>query len=100
MADPIPKVGKSNQHTFDILAWWKAHKEEYPILGQLARDVLAMQVSTVASESAFSAGGRVLDPFCTRLDPTMVEALVYTKDWIARARKGYIAVPYIYLQFN
>jgi hypothetical protein len=100
LADPILKVGKNNQHTFDILAWWKAHKEEYPILGQLARDVLAMQVSTVASESAFSAGGRVLDPFRTRLDPTMVEALVCTKDWIAGARKGYIAVPYIYLQFN
>lgn len=46
------------------------------------------------------AGGRVLDPFCTRLDPTMVEALVCTKDWIAGARKGYIVVPYIYLQFN
>jgi hypothetical protein len=86
---------------FDILAWWKAHKEEYPLLSQLARDVLAMQVSTVASESAFSAGGRVLDPFRTRLDPTtMVEALVCTKEWIARARKGYIVVPYIYLQIN
>jgi hypothetical protein len=49
LTDPILKVGKNNQHTFDILAWWKAHKEEYPILGHLARDVLAMQVSTVAS---------------------------------------------------
>jgi hypothetical protein len=100
LADPIFKVGKSNHHTFDILAWWKAHKEEYPILGQLARDVLAMQVSTIALESAFSAGDRVLDPFRTRLDPTMVEALVCTKDWITRARKGYIEVTYIYLQFN
>jgi hypothetical protein len=99
LTDPILKIGKNNQHTFDILAWWKAHKEEYPILGQLARDVLAMQVSTVASESAFSAGGRVLDPFRTRLDPTMVEALVCTKDWIAGARKGCITVTYIYLQF-
>jgi hypothetical protein len=64
------------------------------------RDVLAMQVSTIASESAFSVGDRVLDPFRTRLDPTIVEALVCTKDWIARARKGYIEVTYIYLQFN
>jgi hypothetical protein len=39
LADPVLKVGKSNQHTFDILAWWKAHKEEYPLLGQLVRDV-------------------------------------------------------------
>jgi hypothetical protein len=30
-------------------------------------------VSTVVTESAFSVGGRVLDPFRTRLDPTMVE---------------------------
>jgi hypothetical protein len=59
-----------------------------------------MQVSTVASESAFSVGGCVLDPFRTRLDPTIVEALVCTKDWIAGARKGCITVTYIYLQFN
>ena len=49
--------------------------------------------------NAFSAGGRVLDPFRTRLDPTMVEALVCTKDWISGARKGCITVTYIYLQF-
>ena len=89
LADPPLKVAKANQHTFDILAWWKGHKDEYPIMYQLARDVLAMQVSTVASESAFSAGGRVLDPYRNRLDPSMVEALVCTRDWIAGARKGY-----------
>jgi hypothetical protein len=47
-----------------------------------------MQVSTVASESAFSAGGRVIDPYRSRLDPDMEEALVCTKDWITAARKG------------
>ncbi|MEI4927463.1 hAT family dimerization domain-containing protein, partial [Klebsiella pneumoniae] len=51
-------------------------------------DVLAIQVSTVASESAFSAGGRVIDPYRSRLDPEIVEALICTKDWVA-ARKGY-----------
>ena len=54
----------------------------------MARDVLAIQVSTVASESAFSAGGRVVDPYRSRLDPEMVEALICTKDWVAAARKG------------
>ncbi|GJT23335.1 zinc finger BED domain-containing protein RICESLEEPER 2 [Tanacetum coccineum] len=29
---------------------------------RMARDILAFQISTVASESAFSTGGRVLDP--------------------------------------
>jgi hypothetical protein len=48
---------------FDILSWWKTHQDVYPVLSMLARDVLAIQVPTVASESAFSAGGRVIDPF-------------------------------------
>ena len=52
------------------------------------RDVMAIQVSIVASESAFSAAGRVVDPYRSRLDPEMVQALICTKDWVAAARKG------------
>jgi hypothetical protein len=63
------------------LVWWKNLRDEYPILSQLARDVLA-------SKSSFNAGGCVVDPFRSRLDPEMVEALVCTKDWITQARKG------------
>ena len=50
--------------------------------------MLAMQASTIASESAFSAGGRVIDPYRSRLDPEMVEALVCTRDWILADKKG------------
>ncbi|KAM0832754.1 hypothetical protein ACQ4PT_064700 [Festuca glaucescens] len=78
-----------NDGTFDILAWWKGKQGTYPVLARLARDVLAIQVSTVASESAFSAGGRVVDPFRTRLDPEVVEALICTKDWIAAGKRAY-----------
>ena len=73
---------------FDILAWWKNKREEYPILTQIVRDVMAIQVSTVASESAFSAAGRVVDPYRNRLDPEIIVALICTKDWIAASRKG------------
>ncbi|XP_028755608.1 zinc finger BED domain-containing protein RICESLEEPER 2-like [Neltuma alba] len=38
---------------FDILAWWKVNSSKYKILSLIARDVLAMPVSTVSSESAF-----------------------------------------------
>jgi hypothetical protein len=38
-------------------------------------------VSTVASESAFSSGGRVVDAFRSKLKPEIIEALVCTKDW-------------------
>ncbi|KAM0898974.1 hypothetical protein ACQ4PT_021594 [Festuca glaucescens] len=60
---------------FDILAWWKTNSSRFPVLARLARDVLAIPISTVASESAFSTGGRVLDDFRTSLTPFMVEEL-------------------------
>jgi hypothetical protein len=46
----------------------------------MARDIMVIQVSTVASESIFSAGGRVIDPYRSRLHPEMVQALICTKD--------------------
>jgi hypothetical protein len=85
MADPPLRI--SGQ--FDILAWWKNQIDEYPILAKIARDLLVVQVSTVASESAFSAGGRVIDPFRSRLDPEMAEALICMKVWVAAGRRGY-----------
>ena len=42
----------------------------------IARDVLAIPVLTVASESAFGIGGWVLDTFRTSLTPRIVEALI------------------------
>ena len=70
---------------FDILAWWKGQSTRFPILSTMARDVLAIPISTVASESAFSTSGRILDDFRTSLTPFMVEALVCTQDWLRRA---------------
>ena len=51
----------------EILGWWKANSDRYQVLSKLARDVLAVPVSTVGSESAFSTGGRILDPFRSSL---------------------------------
>uniref|UniRef100_A0A803N2G1 HAT C-terminal dimerisation domain-containing protein n=1 Tax=Chenopodium quinoa TaxID=63459 RepID=A0A803N2G1_CHEQI len=70
----------------DILTWWKMNAHRYPILAHLARDVLAMPISTVASESAFSAGGHHLDSFRSSLTHKMVQALICSQDWL-RPRK-------------
>jgi hypothetical protein len=66
---------------FDILSWWKVQQCRYHVLAKMVQDILAIPVSTVASESAFSTGGRVLDCFRTSLTPRMVATLVCAQDW-------------------
>ena len=73
---------RTKNDTFNVLGWWKSNSVKYPILSQLAKHVLAMPISTVASESAFSTGGRVIDQFRSSLTPNAAEALICTQDWI------------------
>jgi hypothetical protein len=76
-----PLAPKEKDSDFNNLSWWKVKQAEFPILARLARDVLSIQVSTVASESAFSAGGRVIDPLRNRLEPDTVQSFICLKDW-------------------
>ncbi|KAF1881647.1 hypothetical protein Lal_00039865 [Lupinus albus] len=71
-----------DEDNFDILAWWKTNASKYRLLSIMTRDVFAIPVSTVASESCFSTSGRVLDVFRSSLSPKMVEALICTQNWI------------------
>lgn len=45
----------------------------------MAKDFLVVPVS---SESAFSTGGRVIDPHHDRLAPDTIEALICAQDWL------------------
>ncbi|XP_070054560.1 zinc finger BED domain-containing protein RICESLEEPER 2-like [Nicotiana tomentosiformis] len=58
--------------------------------GGLARDVLAIPISSVASECVFSTGGRILDSFRSSLTPNCVQALVCVQDWL-REDKNHIS---------
>lgn len=60
---------------YDVLSFWRVNSGKYPVLSTLAKDVLAVQVSSVASESAFSTSGRILEPSRSCLTHFMVEVL-------------------------
>ncbi|KAH9734335.1 zinc finger BED domain-containing protein DAYSLEEPER [Citrus sinensis] len=75
-----PRVDRSSH--LDILSFWKDNQVRYSELTSMARDVLTIPISTVASESSFSVGGQVLDQFRSSLKPETVESIVCSKDWI------------------
>jgi hypothetical protein len=67
---------------FDLLGWWKPNSSQFPSLSDFAKIILMIPMTSVASKSAFSTGGRVLDDYQTRLNEESVEALLCTQDWL------------------
>lgn len=67
---------------FDILQYWKMFSPKYPILAQMACDILTIPASTVPSESAFSTGGRVISDYRSSLSSETIQALICLQSWI------------------
>ena len=67
---------------FEVLEWWEDNSSRYQLLSKVAKDVLAILVSTVASESTFSTEGRIVDPFRSYLSPHMVQKLLCAHNWL------------------
>ena len=66
----------------DVLGYWKSHNNRFPELPLMARDILSIPITTVASESAFNIGGRILDKFSSSLLPQTAETLLCACDWL------------------
>ncbi|TVU26266.1 hypothetical protein EJB05_28804, partial [Eragrostis curvula] len=54
---------------------------KYPTLRKIARDIMAIPVTTVASESVFSTRGRIISPHRSRLAPKTAEGLMCMQAW-------------------
>ncbi|KAI4344171.1 hypothetical protein L6164_011431 [Bauhinia variegata] len=67
---------------FDVLGWWKLNKLKYPTLSKMARDILAVPISSVPIESVFDIKSKEMDQYQSSLRPETVEALVCAKDWM------------------
>ena len=66
---------------FEILERWRDSCNMFQVLSKVVKDVLAVPVSTVAYESAFSIGGRIVDSFRSSLSSLMVQNLVCSQNW-------------------
>ncbi|XP_019155791.1 PREDICTED: zinc finger BED domain-containing protein RICESLEEPER 2-like [Ipomoea nil] len=83
----LSEVIVDDEDSFDLLRLWKLNSDRFPVLSKMARDVLDVPISSVASESAFSTSGRVLDAFRSSITPKIVEALVCAQDWLGLANQ-------------
>ena len=55
---------------------------QYPILGELAKDILAIHVSIVASKSTFNIRDRFLSSHRSKLHLDTLESLISAQNWI------------------
>ncbi|BFG16830.1 hypothetical protein CerSpe_031040 [Prunus speciosa] len=85
--DSHTEMDDDENNPLNILAWWKSQQKNYPVLSTIARDILTIPVSSVASESAFSKGGRVISDHRASLAPNSVEACICGSDWIKQEKK-------------
>ncbi|KAK8938741.1 hypothetical protein KSP39_PZI011668 [Platanthera zijinensis] len=69
----IEKDLSRGERNFDVLEWWRVHALKYKILSTLAKDILAILITSVASEATFSAGSRVIDKYRASLKTDTVQ---------------------------
>ncbi|KAL0285680.1 UNVERIFIED_CONTAM: Zinc finger BED domain-containing protein RICESLEEPER 3 [Sesamum calycinum] len=64
---------------FNILNWWKTNGVKFPTLQKMVKDSLAIPVSIVASEFAFSSSRRLINPHYSMVHHTTMEALMCSR---------------------
>ncbi|KAK2658722.1 hypothetical protein Ddye_005255 [Dipteronia dyeriana] len=74
-------IGDDDVNKFDILHWWREHQKHFPILSIIAKQILAIPISTVAVKQEFSAGGNILDARWSLLSPESIKVQVCVDDW-------------------
>lgn len=66
---------------FDVLTWWSTASLKYPTLTRMARDFLAVPLSTATSYEAFYTKPKPVDEQLVGLKQDLMHALMYTQSW-------------------
>jgi len=74
--------------SFDLLEWWKAREKHFPVLARMARDILSIQASTVASESAFSQARLQIGDHRASMRDSLEKSVLF-RDWIRSERRNF-----------
>uniref|UniRef100_A0A3Q7IF39 HAT C-terminal dimerisation domain-containing protein n=1 Tax=Solanum lycopersicum TaxID=4081 RepID=A0A3Q7IF39_SOLLC len=81
-------VNQNTEPTDDVLAWWRNRGKGFPKLQPMARDVLAIQASSVASKGIFSAARFQIGEHMHSLAVDSLEISVLFRDWINAERRN------------
>ncbi|XP_016498971.1 zinc finger BED domain-containing protein RICESLEEPER 3-like isoform X1 [Nicotiana tabacum] len=77
-----PNLDRKANPDLDVLTFWMENRLRFSELSLMARDVLSIPITTVASESTFSIGGRIIGKFQSSILPANAEAKLCTRDWL------------------
>ncbi|KAH0687178.1 hypothetical protein KY284_017731 [Solanum tuberosum] len=76
-----------DESDFDLLAWWKGNTKKFPLLSRMARDVLAVPVSTIPLDKVFKQDEVQIWEKENLLGDESVERIECLKDWIRAERR-------------
>nr|GMD95269.1 zinc finger BED domain-containing protein RICESLEEPER 2-like [Ipomoea batatas] len=74
---------------FNALDWWKSMDLKFIVLSKMTCEILSIPITTVASKSTFSVGGRVIDTYRASLGTNTVQMLLCGSDWLLMSYESF-----------